>query len=544
MSQHVQHSAFGSVPTFASAPLRRFAAAAALAAGVLTLSISWASAATLRAVLGGDLQVLDPIASTSYPSRTFGYLVYDTLVSRDTEGKLEPQMLDSWTISPDGMTYTFVLRDNLKWSDGTAVTAEDCVASLQRWAKRDGLGGQMMSVTKSLEARDEKTFVLTLSEPFGLVIEALGKESSPVPFMMPKNLASTEATKALEIVNGSGPFLFKKDEFVPGSVASFVPNPNYKPRSEPADGFAGGKVAKVDRVELVSMADTATQVSALQTGEIDYVQYPAFDLMDILKSDDNIKVVDPGPAAGNMGFVRPNHLQAPFTDPKARQALAYAINRKDVLAAVGVSESDMRPDCVSMFGCGGPYEARKGGEDYTGDTAETAKKLLKEAGYKGEEIVLLSQQGGVGAAAAPVVAEQLRAVGFNVRLELMELNKLFERRASKAPVTEGGWSAFLVFLGAGDIASPATHLYINNNCNPNYAGWSCDEEMKKLLDAFRSEPDYQKRRDIADLINVRAYGNVPAALWGAYASPIAYRKELSNLIEKTSTPVFWNVEKK
>lgn len=524
--------------------IRRLAFSTALTASAVGFMMSVSAAETLRAVLGGDLQVLDPIASTSYPSRTFGYLVYDTLVSLDADGNFQPQMLESWTASDDGMTYTFVLRDGLKWTDGSAVTAEDCIASITRWAKRDGLGGQMMAASKSLEAKDEKTFVLTLSAPFGLVIDALGKESSPVPFMMPARLASTEATKAIEEVDGSGPFIFNRDQFVPGSVASFSPNPNYVPRSEPASGLAGGKVVKVDRVEIVSMADTATQVSALQTGEIDFAQYPAFDLLPILQSDSNIKVVNPGAAAGNLGFVRPNHLQPPFTDERARHALAMAINRADVMTAIGVPESDQNPGCVSYFYCGGPYEGRKGGEELQGNTLEKAKALLAESGYKGEEVVLMSQSGGVGAAAAPIIADQLRSAGFNVRLDLMELNTLFERRASKAAVAEGGWSAFAVFLGAVDTASPATHLYINNNCNPNYAGWSCDQEMKNLQDQFKAEPDYEKRRALADEINVRAHANVPAALWGSYASPIAYRANLENLIEQAPTPVFWNVEKK
>lgn len=523
---------------------RRLALTTVLAASATTMLASASVAETLRAVLGGDLQVLDPIASTSYPSRTFGYLVYDTLVSLDAEGNFQPQMLESWDMSEDGMTYTFVLRDGLKWNDGSAVTAADCVASIKRWAARDGLGGQMMAAAESLEASDDKTFVLKLAQPFGLVIDALGKESSPVPFMMPERLASTDPTKALEEVDGSGPFLFVREEFVPGSVAAFVPNPNYVPRDEPASGLAGGKLVKVDRVEIVSMADTATQISALQTGEIDFAQYPAFDLLPILASDPNVKVVNPGASAGNMGFVRPNHLQPPFTDERARHAMAMAINRKDVMTAVGVPESDQNPDCVSVFYCGGPYEGRTGGEEVRNATLEEAKALLAETDYNGEEVVLMSQSGGVGAAAAPVIAEQLRAAGFNVRLDLMELNTLFERRASKEPVANGGWSAFAVFLGAVDTASPATHLYINNNCNPNYAGWSCDEEMKRLQDEFRAEPDYAKRRELADQINVRAHVNVPAAIWGSYASPIAYRANLEGLIEQAPTPVFWNVEKK
>ena len=402
----------------------------------------------------------------------------------------------------------------------------------------------MMLATKSLEARDDTTFVLSLSKPFGLVIDALAKEGSPVPFMMPARLASTDPTKALTEVLGSGPFVFNKSEFVPGSVAVFTPNPRYTPRSEPADGLAGGKIAKVDRVELVSMADSATQISALQTGEVDFVQYPSFDLLKVASSDPDIKVVNPGSAAGNVGFVRLNHLQPPFTNEKVRQAFALAINRKDVLTAIGVPESYMNVKCVSMFYCGGPYEARKGGEPLTGNALQKAKQLLEEGGYKGEEIVLLAEPSGNVGAAAPIIAEQLRAAGFKVRVEPTELNKLFERRTSKAPVSEGGWSAFLVFLGAVDTASPATHLYINNNCNPNYPGWSCDEEMKTFLEQFRMEADYNKRRELADAINVRAHANVPAVIWGGYSSPIAYRADLKGLIEQVPTPVFWNVEKK
>lgn len=517
-----------------------------LLATVLVLGAAQTSAnsATLKAVLGGDLQVLDPIVSPSYPTRTFGYLVYDTLISRSSAGEYKPQMLKSWEVSADNKVYTFTLRDGLKWSSGGPVTAADCVASIKRWAKRDGLGGQLMAATASLEAKDATTFVLTLSQPFGLVLDALGKEGSPVPFMMPSRLAETEATKALTEVDGSGPFIFKREAFVPGNVAVFLPNPNYKPRDEPADGLAGGKVAKVDQVQLVSMADPATQASALQTGEIDFIQYPSFDLLPILKGAPNVKVEDPGPAAGNTGFIVLNHLQPPLTDERVRRAFALAINRRDVMASVGIPADNMKVNCVSMFYCGGPYQAAKGGENLMGDTTSAASALLKEAGYQGEEIVLMTQSTGITAAAIPVVVSQLRKAGFKVRQDIVELNTLFERRGKKSKISEGGWSAFMVFLGAVDTTSPATHLYINNNCNPNYSGWACDEEMKALQAEFRAELDLSKRQAIAEKINQRAHLGVPAAIWGAFAAPVAYNSALKGLIVKSPFPVFWNVEKK
>src|ERR1700741_1728773 len=96
-----------------------------------------------------------------------------------------------WTVSADKLTYTFTLRDGLKWHDGKPVTADDCVASLKRWGTRDGMGQKLMEYTASLDAADAKTIVLKLKEPYGLVLESIAKPSSVVPFMMPKRLAET-----------------------------------------------------------------------------------------------------------------------------------------------------------------------------------------------------------------------------------------------------------------------------------------------------------------------------------------------------------------
>ena len=100
-----------------------------------------------------------------------------------------------WTVSDDKLTYTFTLRNGLKWHDGSPVTAEDCVASLMRWGKNDNMGQKLMDFTASLEAPDAKTMVLKLKEPYGLVLESIGKPSSYVPFMMPKRLAETPPGK-------------------------------------------------------------------------------------------------------------------------------------------------------------------------------------------------------------------------------------------------------------------------------------------------------------------------------------------------------------
>src|SRR3954452_17469101 len=166
----------------------RRAFASKLALSVVALSTALASpvlaaGSTITDVMHSDLRILDPIFTSAYISRDHGYMVYDTLITTDSNFKIQPQMAD-WKISDDKLTYTLTLRDGLKWHDGTTVTAEDCVASLNRWGKADGMGQKLMDFTASLEATDAKTITLKLKEPYSLVLESIGKPSSLVPFMM------------------------------------------------------------------------------------------------------------------------------------------------------------------------------------------------------------------------------------------------------------------------------------------------------------------------------------------------------------------------
>ena len=157
-----------------------------LGAALMATSVASASAQTLKMVAHSDLKVLDPIWTTAFITRNHGYLIYDTLFAKDEKLEIRPQMVDRYDVSPDRLTWTFTLRDGLEWHDGTPVTSEDCIASIKRWGARDALGQQLMASVGDIKAVDAKTFALVLKEPFGLVLDALGKPSSNVPFMMPK----------------------------------------------------------------------------------------------------------------------------------------------------------------------------------------------------------------------------------------------------------------------------------------------------------------------------------------------------------------------
>src|SRR6201996_2653896 len=200
----------------------------AIALSAALAMFSPADAKTITAVMHSDLRVIDPGITTAYITRDHGYMVYDTLLAEDANFKIQPQMAE-WKVSDDKLTYTFTLRDGLKWHDGTPVTAEDCVASLKRWGRNDGMGQKLMDFTASIEAADDKTIVLKLREPYGLVLESIGKPSSLVPFMMPKRLAETPQGQQIKEQIGSGPFKFVASEFQPGVKSVYVKNAAYVP---------------------------------------------------------------------------------------------------------------------------------------------------------------------------------------------------------------------------------------------------------------------------------------------------------------------------
>src|SRR5258708_11376310 len=297
------------------------------AALLFALSPANASAEkTLRFVAQADLRVLDPIWTTAYITRNHGYMLHDTWCAPDKDLKPQPQMVDAFTVAPDKLTYRFTLRAGLKWHVGQPVTAADCVASIQRWGKRDPLGQKLMEAVANMSATDERSFTVSLKEPFPLLIEGLAKLSSNTPFMYPERLAKTDAMTQITQSIRSGPLQFVKEEWVPGNKVVYVKNGDYVPRAEPPSFAAGGKAVKIDRVDWLYIPDGATQAAALHSGEVDWTEQPPVQLLPALAKNPEIVIDNIDPLA-NQAVLRFNHIQPPFTNLKLRQAFTYLIHQ-------------------------------------------------------------------------------------------------------------------------------------------------------------------------------------------------------------------------
>jgi peptide/nickel transport system substrate-binding protein len=507
----------------------------------LLVGASASAEVVLRTVPVQDLKILDPIWTTSYITRNHAYMVYDTLFSVDEKGLVRPQMVDKYTTSPDAKIWSFTLRAGLKFSDGSPITSGDVIASLARWGKRDVVGQKMYSAMESIVPDGDKGFRMTFKQPFGVVLDALGKPSSNVPFIMPRNVAETPADKQIESFVGSGPFTLSKEDFRPGDRAIYRKNRHYLPRKEPASGLAGGKVVYVDRVDWVFLRDVQTQGNALLNGEVDMLEvvpaarYPEF------RTSDKIELVEVAPPGEfTLHF---NHKVPPFNNPKARRAAMLAINQEPMLRAQATYRDFYKP-CAAIYVCGSLYSDLPTGFFTGKPNLEEARKLLKESGYDGKPILAQSPSDVPNLSRLPIVyAELLKQVGFNVEVQSMDWASMSTMRSKKEGPELNKWHFFMTFLAGADTGNPLFNIGLTGNGDQGFPGWPVDPELEALKAKFVETVDAAQRRDLAAKIQLRALESGVLAPIGAVKAPTAVRRGVISGLLKAPLVVYWNVKK-
>ena len=447
----------------------------------------------------GNLTILDPIWTTAYVTRNHGYLIYDTLFALDENNDVKPQMVDKYEVSADKTLWTFTLRDGLEWHDGKPVTAgrlhrldQALGRARRRWARSS------WTSSKEFKAVDAKTFTMKLKEPYGLVLDSLGKPSLERAVHDAQGGRRDRPVQADRQPDRLGPVHLRQRRVQARREARLRQEPQVQ-AAQPsrASGLAGGKVVKVDRVEIIEMPDPQQQVNALIAGEIDLIEQPPHDLIPILKKDKSVKLVDWNPL-GQQFIIRFNHLQpSRSTIRRSAWPRCYAMRQEDYLKAT-VGEPEYYKVCGAAFICGTPNAVDAPNGLLVKPDFEKSKALLKEAGYDGTPVVLMqSTTLPVLTNIAPVTKALLEQGGFKVDMQSMDWQTLVTRRTKKDPPDKGGWNVFHTFSVAADILNPISNSYMVANGDKAWFGWPTDPEMEKLRDAYAKETDPAKAKALA-----------------------------------------------
>ncbi len=520
------------------------AGTAALAAGLARPNIARsAGTKVLKFIPQADVAILDPVWTTAYVTRHHGLMIFDTLYGSDSQFQPQFQMLAAAQTSADGKLWTLTLRDGLKFHDGTPVLGRDCVASVQRWGKRDAFGQALMAATDEISAPDDKTIQFRLKQPFPLLPAALGKVGVNICPMMPERLAKTDPfTQVTEMV-GSGPFRFVASERVPGAKIVYEKNEAYIPRTGgTAEWTAGPKIVHFDRVEWTVIPDAATAMGAMQAGEADWWEQPTFDLLPLLRKTKNVtlQTLDP---TGAPSLLRFNQLFPPFDNPAIRRALLGAVDQSEFMTAVAGTDPTMWRDKVGFFPPGSALASDVGMKVLEGPRdLDKVKKDLIAAGYKNEKIVVMvATDVPVLNAMGEVGADMLQKAGMNVDIQETDWGSVVQRRASRKPPAEGGWNVFFTSFNGADQYTPAGHLGLRGNGTSGWFGWPTDPKLEELRNAWFAAPDLPAQKKVGEEIQAEAFESVPYLPLGEYFQPTALSKTLTGVV--TGMPLFWGVNR-
>ena len=514
-------------------------------AGAATLSAprvvsAQGAAKTVIFVPHADLASLDPVWTTADITRNYSLAVFDTLFAYDAQFKVQPQMVAGTTTDSDGKLWELTLRDGLKFHDGEKVLAKDCVATIQRWSKRNPFGQAMMKRVDEVSAPSDNVIRFRLNKAFPLLPAALAEVYCAI---MPERLAKTDPLQQIPEAIGSGPFKFVVNERIPGSRVVFTKNAAYVPRADGVPSFnAGPKIVNIDRVVWNFIPDASTIAAALQNGEIDWWENPTIDLLPNMKKNKKlwIGVKD---RTGEIACLRFNHLHPPFDNPAIRRIVLAAMDQREIMEVVAGAEPSLIKTDVGIFVPDTPMASKLGVEQTRGPKDyEKLKKDLTAAGYKGEKVVVLAATTiPIIWAEAQVSADVLKRIGFNVDFQALDWGTVVQRRASKEANDKGGWNIFYTYLGGFGNVSPAPNIAIRGNGEATWFGWPTNPQMEVLYDSWFEAPDIASQRKIVDKMQEIFWQDPPYAPMGMFDQPTAYHDYLTDV--RDGWPQFYGLKK-
>jgi peptide/nickel transport system substrate-binding protein len=490
-----------------------------------------------------DLVSLDPHYSMTNVTRNYGGLVFDQLYGTDSRQQAQPQMAEGHTVEEDGKRWRIRLREGLRFHDGEPVLARDCAASVRRWGRRDVLGAELLRIADDISAIDDRTIEFRFKQRFPKLPQALGKPGAFMPAMMPQRLADTDPFKHIPEIIGSGPFRYVTEERLQGvrnvfaRFDGYVPRPNGVP-----DQGAGPKIVHFERVEWTTMPDQGIALAALQTGEQDWWEFAAPDLLPVIRRDPNLRG-DVLETEGNYLMVRFNHLLPPFNRPEMRRVILRCLNQEDFTAAVGGGNPDLQRPGSGFYPQGMP-DATDVGLDALRPllTDAQARDALQAAGYRGEKIVQISPADYPNVKVAnEVLAYLLKRIGINLEYISMDWSSMTQRTINKGPPETVGFHIHMLNVPCLSVASPLVNSRLRGTGSEE-SGWYTSPRYEDLRGEWLLATDPADQRRAAEALQRECLESVPLVPAGVTLQPAAWRADLDGVLP--GVPKFWNVRRR
>jgi peptide/nickel transport system substrate-binding protein len=444
---------------------------------------------TFRVAASQEPTTLDFMSSTSTNIHFRTHHVVETLFAFDEEWTPQPLLVEDYEVLDDGLAYEFQMRE-VTFQNGDELTAEDVVASLERWIEMDAQAGTWFEDLQGIEATDEGRVRIDLEAPIGLMESYLSARTAGI---IPASIAEEAGTELLEPeqVIGTGPFQF--DSWDTDVQMTLTRYEDYTPREEPGDGYAGEKRALVDELEFHVVLDEGARLSGLETGQYHYAEDLPLDQLEAIESNPDTEPV-PRAAGHIAGYI--NHVSPLMSDPQVRRAVLVALDMDEIGAAQGPEELwEIHPAIVIS---GTQFANEAGAEDYNRNDKDLARELLEEAGYDGEPITIVTTSTPASYRMAISIQQELDEIGMPSEVEEMEVAVMQERRAQ-----DEGWD-----LTMGQINSGPDGTYMINIYCGNTTGQYCSDEMNERLDAFKEALTEEEQQEAHDAIQELYYSDV------------------------------------
>ncbi|MBR7552530.1 ABC transporter substrate-binding protein [Allobacillus sp. GCM10007491] len=471
---------------------------------------------------------LDPHMSTATGTTDFALQIYETLFSIDSDYVAQPMLAASSEMSDDNQTLTIELREGVMFHNGEEMTAEDVVASMNRW-KEISTKGQANLSDATFEANGDYEVVLKMNKPEPLIVNILAHPEQ-APAIMPKEVIDNATAEGVSEYVGTGPF--KVEEYVDTQSLHLKKFEDYSALDSESDGLVGNKTAKVDEILIDIVTDETIRFSGLQTGEYDIATRLSYDNVDQLQSEEGLKEFAEAFGFQGMFFNKANGF---FTDNKARKAVNAALNMDDILTAAYVSPDYYSADNSLVNSDQALWHSDAGSDQYNQDNPEKAKELLDEAGYGGEEIVILAtREYPTHYQAAIVIQSQLEDLGMNVSLEVYDWATLLEHRENPE-----SWDIFV--SGFNFDPDPANAVYLHSE--NEYAGWNESDEIDRLVEEINQSESQDEATELFHELQEEVWDYLPFILFGHH-KPLHGLQSNVEGFDINFSMVLWNLEKK